>query len=331
MTEPSDGKNEISPLVSIITPTYNSDREYLFEAIASVLQQTYPKIEYIITDDGSEHFPEEEVKEFLRVNAGKNIISWTILRHERNIGTVKNVNGALRVSKGKYIFGLAHDDIYYDEKVIEEWVEEFQKSDSKIITGIRSTKNLRTGEEEYLPTQKQRDMIRSYSPQRLFMKILRENIISGASTAYAKCVFEEYGLYDEKCRLLEDWPYYLEVLSKGERITMWEHPVIYYRWGGISTKQNTLSPQLERDFVNTRYKYHQTLKKILPKDYRDVLPYYITWIKTYIQLNLYFARNEKDNYKIEPILSEKNSTELKIWRWIYRGGKVIYCRVQKLK
>ena len=174
-------------------------------------------------------------------------------------------------------------------------------------------------------------MIRSYSPHRLFMKILRGNIISGASTAYAKCVFEEYGLYDEKCRLLEDWPYYLEVLSKGERITMWEHPVIYYRWGGISTKQNTLSPQLEQDFVNTRYKYHQTLKKILPKDYRDVLPYYITWIKTYIQLNLYFARNEKDNCKIEPTLSEKNPTELKIWRWIYRGGKVIYCHVQKLK
>lgn len=299
MTELSDNKCENIPLVTIITPTYNSNKEYLFEAVASVLQQTYPKIEYIITDDGSQYFPEDELREFLEDNAGENIVSWNILKHEINVGTVKNVNGALRVARGEYIFGIAHDDVYYDEKVIEEWVEIFQKTGFKIITGIRSTKNLQTGSEEYLPTQKQRELIRSLTPQRLFIRILQENIISGASTAYDKYIFKQYGVYDEKYKLIEDWPYYLEILSRGEKIGMWERPVIHYRLGGIS--QNILSSQLETDFFNTGYKYHQVLKTMPLRNYTDIFRYCFAWAKSYLLMNLMISMRFENYY-------EKNTT-----------------------
>ena len=41
------------PLVSVIMPIFNAEK-YLFEAIKSILQQTYSNLELILVDDASE-------------------------------------------------------------------------------------------------------------------------------------------------------------------------------------------------------------------------------------------------------------------------------------
>lgn len=40
--------------VSIVIPTYNDDREHLAEAVASARAQTYPNVEVVVVDDGSD-------------------------------------------------------------------------------------------------------------------------------------------------------------------------------------------------------------------------------------------------------------------------------------
>ncbi len=49
--------------VSIITVTYNSAKT-IVDTIESVLQQTYPHIEYIVVDGGSKDDTIEQVKRF---------------------------------------------------------------------------------------------------------------------------------------------------------------------------------------------------------------------------------------------------------------------------
>ena len=55
------------PLVTIVTLTYKKFND-LKKCIHSVLIQNYPNIEYIISDDGSENFPYEEIKKYIEEN-----------------------------------------------------------------------------------------------------------------------------------------------------------------------------------------------------------------------------------------------------------------------
>ncbi len=47
-------------LTSLVLITYEQ-KEYIFEALNSVFEQTYPKIELIVSDDGSKNFFVEEI------------------------------------------------------------------------------------------------------------------------------------------------------------------------------------------------------------------------------------------------------------------------------
>ena len=69
------GRLKMDPLVSVITPAYNSVK-FIRETVDSVLNQTYPAIEYIVVDDGSQ----DGTYEILRQYESEERIS--VLSHE---------------------------------------------------------------------------------------------------------------------------------------------------------------------------------------------------------------------------------------------------------
>lgn len=44
------------------------------------------------------------------------------------------------------------------------------------------------------------------------------NFVSGASTYYKKEIFDKYGLFDEKYKLLEDYPFYVNLAFNNEKL-----------------------------------------------------------------------------------------------------------------
>ena len=58
-TRPTIGQSTDRPLITVITPYYNNPE--IEETIHSVQRQTYPRIQYIVVDDGSPSVPPETV------------------------------------------------------------------------------------------------------------------------------------------------------------------------------------------------------------------------------------------------------------------------------
>jgi len=99
-------------LVSVDIPVYNG-ANYMRDAIDSVLAQTYPDIEILVVNDGSN---DRGATEQIAQSYGDRIRYFS----KSNGGVASALNLALKEAKGKYFCWLSHDDIYLPNKVAKE-------------------------------------------------------------------------------------------------------------------------------------------------------------------------------------------------------------------
>lgn len=226
----------INNLITVLLPVYNSPD--IKTAIDSVLIQTYRYIQLIVLDDGSDNFDKTNIEKYIKKNA-TNIVEAIVIHHDRNIGTVKNLNQGLSYSKGKIIFFLAGDDAFFDDNVLEEWVKAFSKTDSSIITAKRviCDEDLQLSD-EIAPTEEEVRWIRELQPIELFEKLCKSNFIFGCCTAVRRDFLMEMNGFDEMYKLIEDYPFILKALRTKQSIYFFDRVVVKYRAGGASSAKH---------------------------------------------------------------------------------------------
>lgn len=94
------------PLISILMPVYNTNRNYLERAINSVIDQSYPNWELCISDDAST-LP--HVRETLDAFA-RSDPRIKVAYRKSNGHIAANSNSALELATGEYVALLDHDD-----------------------------------------------------------------------------------------------------------------------------------------------------------------------------------------------------------------------------
>ena len=105
-------KTPSSPLVSIVTPSYNQ-AHFLEETIQSVLGQTYPNLEVIILDNASDDTTPEIV--------ASEYPEFRLVRSDTNLGMWPGQELLLTQSRGVYILSLSVD-VLIDPTFIEQAV-----------------------------------------------------------------------------------------------------------------------------------------------------------------------------------------------------------------
>lgn len=100
-----------TPLVSIITPTYNH-RSFIGQCIDSVLSQSYENLEMIIIDDGSTDGTAEIVGEYKDSR-----LRYYRQEHQGIFGLADTYNRALQIAGGELIAILEGDDFWPSDKL----------------------------------------------------------------------------------------------------------------------------------------------------------------------------------------------------------------------
>lgn len=206
-----------SCLVTIIIPTYKN-LAYLRDCIISILEQDYPRIELIVVDDGTETFSPQEWAEFVLTKKTINIENVIVYSNVTNLGTVKSLNGALSRANGDIIKIIACDDALFDKNTISTAVALINNSQfgdcfaGDVCLCDSELKSQSTADNSFLINAK------GYRNPKLLSLLCCKNYINAAGVFFKKTFFQKNGFFDENYRLLEDWPTWLKIYIRGEKI-----------------------------------------------------------------------------------------------------------------
>lgn len=185
------------PLVSIVIPNFNH-AQYLGDAIASVLAQTYTNVEIIVVDDGSTDHSRAVIAQF-----GSQIRS--IGQENRGLSAARNTG--IRATKGEYI-GLLDADDLYEPNFLETLMTIVRVNPD--IDGIycgyqfvdQQNKRLSQVEARLFPTAQLHDVL------------LDGNFFVPESMLLHRRCYTQAGAFDEKLRACEDWDMWLRITSQ---------------------------------------------------------------------------------------------------------------------
>ena len=264
------------PSVTIITATYKKF-ENVYKTIQSVLDQDYMNIEYIITDDGSEIFPENDIRSYIEKNKKNENISITIMHHE-NWGSVKNLKNAVQNSTGKYVFMLSCGDYFYNDHIVTDIVDIFIKSKSDLIVTSRLMYDLDGNKRCLQPHYFERSLLKrkntASKQYRFYLSGRIWDMASGSVMYYTRSILEKYGIFDEGYRLLEDAPFLEKYLWENKIYMAYDLISIYYEDGGVSSASgNNVNSIFSNDFNNFKYKQRFDHYKQLDNRTKRILRY----------------------------------------------------------
>ena len=231
--------NVLIPRVSIITLTYKNYSK-LFSTISSILNQDFPAFEYIISDDGSGDFPEDEVREFIENNKKSNLLEYKLIINKENVGTVKHINNVIKICKGDYIFDLSGNDVFINNHVVTNIMSEFEREDCDVL--IVSRISYYKGKvyqicPHYLDWKNIYKLDTPIKRYEAMMRTEHFGMFIGPNIFYKREVIERNGFFDENYKLLEDAPMIAKMLwNESVSIRPDIFAVLYDNESGVSAK-----------------------------------------------------------------------------------------------
>lgn len=207
----------MNPKVSIITVCYNSEKT-IEDTLQSVINQSYPDIEYIVIDGASTD------STLSIINKYKDKIATIV--SEKDNGIYDAINKGINLATGDIIANLNSDDFYIDNNVIADVVTTFEKektdtlyADLYYVDAVDTNKIVR-----YWKSKPYKDgfFLRGWMPPHPTFFVKKE-------------VYQQHGLFDLQFKSAADYEIMLRFIHRFKTsIAYLPRVIVKMRVGGVS-------------------------------------------------------------------------------------------------
>ncbi len=237
-------------LVTVIVLSFGPGPQYE-KTLLSVLEQQYPSIDLIISDDGSDSFDKRKVEAFVRSHMRGNIKRLIVRQNEHNLGIPAHDNLTASLALGRFIKFIADGDTLYNSFSLQRLYHFAAEHREWIVTSPCVICSVDLKEYYYqFPSNRRVQILNDRSIDHLYRTLVFSNLISAVGCMFRKEFFL-FGGFDESYHYLEDWPTWLRIVRRGERIPCADEPSEKYALSGVSSSYGTAfdSPRLREDLI----------------------------------------------------------------------------------
>ena len=180
------------PQLTIITINRNNANG-LSRTLSSILSQSETDFEYIVIDGASTDDSLSVIETFKLSNfqTFKSI-------SEPDSGIYNAMNKGIRMATGEYLLFLNSGDCLASDKVIEQ-----------VLLHLNKGYEILSGELELL--RNNQEPIRLYPPQTINLNYCINEGLTHPNTFIRRDLFDKYGYYNEKNKIISDWEFFLIV------------------------------------------------------------------------------------------------------------------------
>lgn len=209
--------------ISIVTVSYNSAETIEF-AIKSVLSQTYPEIEYIIIDGGSQDNTLNIVQNFNH--------KISIIVSEPDKGIYDAMNKGIRMASGDVIGVLNSDDLYADRNVLNDVMKCFIADEELDIL---------YGNLVYVSQYDTDKIVRKWYSKCYYDNFFESGNVPPHPALYVRShVYHQAGIFDLKYKLAADYEFMLRIFKKHNFKSLYiGRLIVKMRLGGATNKNLT--------------------------------------------------------------------------------------------
>lgn len=212
--------NSLLPKISIITVVFNGE-DLLEGTIKSVLNQTYPNIEYIIVDGASKDRTLEIIKKY-----ESKISLW---KSEPDKGLYDAMNKGLKLATGDFVWFMNAGDWIFEPETVEKMVESYE-AETDILYGEVMLVN---DERKHLGTRSEN------TTQKLPKKLNKNSLKKGMVVCHQGFLpRREIAPFYIENNLSADILWVIKCLEQARKVTNTNLILAEYLQGGLSKKQH---------------------------------------------------------------------------------------------